>query len=87
MFLALYFFCDALITPAKGWSRAKTSRNSENTSKLFLFLYNVFFLFIQLLEKAGFVDVKAIDNTKRFIEVLTSERARFETEKNTFLKV
>lgn len=42
---------------------------------------------IQLLEKAGFVDVKAIDNTKRFIEVLTSERARFETDKNTFLKV
>ena len=45
------------------------------------------FLVIQLLEKAGFVDVKAIDNTKRFIEVLTSERARFETDKNTFLKV
>ena len=42
---------------------------------------------IQVLEKAGFVDVKAIDNTKRFIEVLTSERARFETDKNTFLKV
>lgn len=40
----------------------------------------------KLLEKAGFVDVKAIDNTKRFIEVLTSERARFESDKNTFLK-
>lgn len=62
----------------------ETVRTHRN---FFLFLYNVFFLFIQLLEKAGFVDVKAIDNTKRFIEVLTSERARFETEKNTFLKV
>ncbi|KAL9982699.1 hypothetical protein ACROYT_G004775 [Oculina patagonica] len=40
----------------------------------------------KLLEKVGFVDVKAIDNTKRFIEVLTAERARFETDKSMFLK-
>lgn len=46
-----------------------------------------FFLYIKLLEKAGFVDVKAIDNTKRFIEVLSSERARFETDKSRFMKV
>lgn len=44
-------------------------------------------MYFQLLEKVGFVDVKAIDNTKRFIEVLTAERARFETDKNMFLKV
>ena len=41
----------------------------------------------QLLEVVGFTDVQAIDNTKRFVEVLKSERGRFETEKGTFLKV
>ena len=51
------------------------------------FCMRIVFLIIQVLEKAGFVDVKAIDNIKRFIEVLTSERARFETDKNTSLKV
>ncbi|XP_027058769.1 phosphoethanolamine N-methyltransferase-like isoform X2 [Pocillopora damicornis] len=40
----------------------------------------------KLLEKVGFVDVKAIDNTKRFIEVLKSERKRFETDRDIFLK-
>lgn len=72
------------ISPSKGWSRAKTSRNGDTI----LNICNVcVVLFIQLLERAGFVDVKAIDNTKRFIEVLTSERAKFETDKNSFLKV
>ena len=75
------------ISPAKGCSRAKTLEVvKQDKSFLFLIFVNFFFV-IQLLEKAGFVDVKAIDNTKRFIEVLTSERARFETDKNTFLKV
>ena len=46
-----------------------------------------FFLFKKLLEKVGFVDVKAVDNTKRFIEVLKSERKRFETDRDIFLKV
>jgi len=56
---------------------------------LLLLLLNLFSLEIslQLLEEVGFIDVKAIDNTKRFIEVLKSERQRFETEKSTFLKV
>ncbi|PFX23067.1 phosphoethanolamine N-methyltransferase 1-like [Stylophora pistillata] len=40
----------------------------------------------KLLEKVGFVDVKAIDNTERFVEVLRSERKRFETDKEIFLK-
>lgn len=40
----------------------------------------------KLLEQVGFVGVKAVDNTKRFIEVLKSERARFETDKSIFLK-
>lgn len=75
------------ISPTKGCSRAKTLEVvKQDKSFLFLIFVNFFFV-IQLLDKAGFVDVKAIDNTKRFIEVLTSERARFETDKNTFLKV
>lgn len=53
-------------------------------------LANVFFyIFIleQLIEEVGFSNVKAIDNTTRFIEVLKSERTRLETEKGTFMKV
>lgn len=47
-----------------------------------------FFVFpLQLLEQVGFGNVKAIDNTARFVEVLKVERARFETEKSLFLKV
>ncbi|XP_073239474.1 uncharacterized protein [Porites lutea] len=40
----------------------------------------------KLLEKVGFGNVKAVDNTARFVEVLKVERARFETEKSLFLK-
>ena len=47
-----------------------------------------FFRFsLQLLEQVGFGNVKAVDNTARFVEVLKVERARFETEKSLFLKV
>ena len=41
----------------------------------------------QLLEEVGFIDVNAKDNTVRFIEVLKSERERFDREKATFLTV
>ncbi|XP_068709033.1 uncharacterized protein [Montipora capricornis] len=39
----------------------------------------------KLLEEVGFIDVNAKDNTVRFIEVLKSERERFDREKATFL--
>lgn len=40
----------------------------------------------KLLEEVGFSDVKAKDNTARFIEILKAERERFDKEKSTFLK-
>lgn len=70
--------------------------NSENTvyvaSAILKWrdLENVFlyiFILEQLIEEVGFSNVKAIDNTTRFIEVLKSERTRLETEKGTFMKV
>lgn len=45
------------------------------------------YIFFQLLEEVGFSDVKAKDNTARFIEILKAEREKFDKEKSTFLKV
>ena len=45
------------------------------------------YIFFQLLEEVGFSDVKAKDNTARFIEILKAERERFDKERSTFLKV
>jgi len=40
----------------------------------------------KLLEKVGFLDVRAEDRTKQFVEVLATEKARLESTRSEFLK-
>ena len=41
----------------------------------------------QALEKAGFAEVDARDNTKQFITVLSKEKSQTEKDKENLLKV
>lgn len=43
--------------------------------------------FFQILEKAGFINVKAEDKTDLFLEILAKELKRLESIKDEFLKV
>ena len=42
---------------------------------------------VQLLEKAGFSEVRAEDRTQQFINILTTEKTRLELSRDEFQKV
>jgi len=64
----------------------KTSWMDIVNTWLFVGFYFLFCVF-QILEKVGFVNVKAEDRTSLFIEVLSKELKKMETVKDEFLQV
>ena len=50
-------------------------------------LFVCFFCVFQILEKVGFVNVKAEDKTSLFIDLVSKELKKIETIKEEFLQV